>query len=93
MVNSGCRRGFVVSLNPLVLDFDGFPKLTSDAGMDESDKIKQFDKDMAPFMSDICDYLNELFEKRNTKYEHPDFKINQVRSDDMIIYSFPKGRS
>ena len=93
MVNSGCRRGFIVSLNPLVLDFDGFPKVMSDAGMNESDKIKQFDKDMAQFMSSISDYLHELFEKRNSKYEHQDFKVIQVRSDDMIIYSFPEGGS
>jgi len=90
MVNSGCRRGFIVSLNPLVLDFDGFPNVMSGAGMDESDKIKQFDCDLAPFMSDIHDYLHEFFERRNSKFEHPDFQIHQVRSDDFIIYSFPK---
>lgn len=92
MVNSGCPYAFIISTNPLILDVEGFPKVMSDAGVDEADKIRDFDREITPFMSGICDYLYGFFEKRNTKYERKDYQINHIRSDDFIIYSFPKGK-
>ena len=91
MINSGCPYGFITSTNPLILDFAGFPSVMSDCGVDETDKINAFDRELAPFMDHIREFIHGFFEKRNSKFERTDFEINQIRSDDFVIYSFPKG--
>ena len=88
MVNGGCPYAFIVSANPTVLQLDGIPKIMSDAGANEPQKIKQFDDEMAAFWSSICEYMYEFYEKRNSKYEGRG-PINRIRSDAFSIVSFP----
>ena len=90
MTKSGCRYGFICSANPTVLQLEGFPKMMSDAGLNEPEKIKQFDEQMAPFWSKIRDYMHEFHAKRDSKFDRTDFQINHIRSDEFIIYSFPR---
>ena len=90
MVNAGCPFAFICGANPLVLDFDGLPKSSSDARMDETDKIEQWDRELAPFWIEIGSYFRELFKRRGAKYERKDCEIRQIRSDHFVIYSYPK---
>ena len=88
MVNSGCPYAFIVSANPTDFQLDGFPKIMSDARMDEPDKIKKFDDEMASLWVDIRAYMYDFYKQRNSKYERED-PIDRIRSDAFSIYSFP----
>lgn len=91
MVNAGCPYAFIVSEQPFVLDFDGLPKMCSDAKTYETEKIQKFDEEMKPFWKDICDYMNEYFEKRNTKYDGVILPTRVPKeSDNFIIYMYPE---
>ena len=90
MVKAGCPYAFTCSANPLMLDFDGFPKCYSDARLNEVDKIQEFDREMAPLWAQMRDYLHELFKQRGVKYEHKHFEVYHIRSDHFVIYMLPK---
>lgn len=91
MVNAGCPYAFIVSEQPLILDFKGLPKCSSDARADEPEKIKQFDLEMEPYWKDIQAYLSEYFEKRNTKYDGVVIPTRVEKgSGNFIIYMYPE---
>ena len=89
MVKAGCPYAFICSANPLILDFDGFPKCFSDARMDEVDKIQQFDREMAPFWAKTREFLLEFFKQRGTKFEHKHYEVYHIRSDHFVVYPYP----
>lgn len=90
MVNASCPYGFINSSNVSNLQIDGFPKNSSDAGLNETAKIEQFDREMAAFWSEMADHLVEMFEKRGAKPMGKDFENYKIRSDHFVIYMFPQ---
>lgn len=89
MVKAGCPYAFICSPNPLILSFDGFPKTFSDARLDETEKIQEFDREMAPFWVEMTGYLREFHKLRGSNYLHEDFEAYRKRSDHFVIYSCP----
>lgn len=89
MVNAGCPYAFIVSEQPVTLDFDGLPKCYSDARTDDAERIKQFREKTDPFFADIRSYLDYYFEKRNTKYDGVIIPT-RATGDNFIIFMYPE---
>ena len=65
--------------------FLGYPKIGCDAGVDEKDKIKEFDDKVAESRENARKLKVALFEKRGFKY--PEAKSSA--SSHFNIYAFP----
>ena len=56
--------------------------------MDEPEKMKQFDDELAPFWAEMREHMYDFYKQRNSKYERKE-PIDRPRSDAFSIYSFP----
>uniref|UniRef100_A0AAN0LVW8 UDP-glycosyltransferase n=1 Tax=Polyphagotarsonemus latus TaxID=1204166 RepID=A0AAN0LVW8_9ACAR len=89
MLEHNIPYGFIISTNIAGLKIDGFPYIGSDAGIDEKEKIRKFKEDFLCVETKLIKFLNDLFEKRNVKF-NKNLPINLPRSDILSIYNYPK---
>lgn len=73
-----------------MIDLDGFPQIGSDCGVDEKERIKKFDEQFLDCRDGVREHLHDLFEKRGTKFYKENVQIDQILSDHLSVYCYPR---
>lgn len=83
------QYAFITSASPLCFEFEGFPKLCSDARMDDTEKIKEFDKKLEKCYEKILETIKNYFKERNVELPEAGVRIDRPFSKHFTIYSYP----
>lgn len=80
---------FIISANPLMFAFEGYPRLGDDSRLNEKEKIQKFREDFEEIRLKAADYLLNQFKKRNLEFKK-DLPVDLPFSEHFQIYSYPK---
>ena len=72
----------------MIFLFSGFPKIGTDAGVDEQEKIKYFDEKLKESLEANRRKLRSYFDERAIKL--PNIPLDKALSDHFSIYTYPK---